>query len=61
MHQHFLSGNTLLSTFKLQAKLKAVKEEKEKEMNKVVSQWEQKEKTRASESKAKIDALNKKV
>ena len=46
---------------KLQAKLKSAKEEKEKELTKLAAQWDKKEKTRTAESKAKVDALNKKV
>lgn len=45
----------------MKAKLKAAKDEKEKELTKLAAQWDKKEKTRTAESKAKIEALNKKV
>ena len=38
-----------------------MKEEKEKEIKKLNTQWEKKEKTRSAENKAKVEALNKKV
>lgn len=45
----------------MQTKLKAAKAEKETELNKLAAQWEKKEKSRAAESKVKVDSLHKKV